>query len=63
MFFHIFRQELVYLMPNVLIMKLARTTIVSTHVQHLAEEELTAVLKTMLPFADAQEETLEIHSK
>ena len=50
-------------MRNVLIMKLVRTIIVSTHVQHLAEEELTAVLKTMLPFVDAQEETLEIHSK
>lgn len=56
-------EELVYLMRNVLIMKLVRTIIVSTHVQHLVEEELTAVLKTMSPFADAQEETLEIHSK
>lgn len=50
-------------MRNVLIMKLVRTIIVSTHVQHLVEEELTAVLKIMSPFADAQEETLEIHSK
>jgi len=56
-------EELVYLMRNVLIMKLVRTIIVSTHVQHLVGEELTAVLKTMSPFADAQEETLEIHSK
>jgi len=56
-------EELVYLMRNVLIMKLVRIIIVSTHVQHLAEEELTAALKTMSPFADAQEETLEIHSK
>jgi len=56
-------EELVYLMRNVLIMKLVRIIIVSTLVQHLAEEELTAALKTMSPFADAQEETLEIHSK
>jgi len=53
----------VYLMRNAQTMKLVKIITVLTHVSHLVDKVQIVELKTMLQFADAQEETLEIHSK
>ena len=50
-------------MRNAQTMKLVKITTVLTHVSHLVDKVQIVELKTMLQFADAQEEILEIHSK